>query len=392
TNFIGYGAVDGSGHVLALVAAGDSISEAAQGQDVQIALDSTPFYAESGGQVGDTGLIVGPYGRVQVNDTQRPVPGVIVHYGTVIEGRIAVGDAVETHVDRERRLDVMRNHTATHMLHRALRDVVGEHAAQAGSLVAPDRLRFDFTHGRQVSAEQLREIERRINSWVRADTPVEWNELGYQEALNEGAMALFGEKYGDRVRMVTVGCDDEPGSYCSRELCGGTHVARTGQIGIVRLVSETSVAAGTRRIEAVTGIQAERWVDEQATALRTIAGKLGVPAAQAAERVEALLDQLRQTQRELEQIQTQAARGSLEGLLQQQRQTTNGIPFVYARVDAPDANRLREMGDWLRDKIGSGVIVLGAAMADKAQLLAMVTPDLVKRGIHAGNLVKALAP
>jgi alanyl-tRNA synthetase len=336
---------------------------------------------------------------------------VIVHFGVVEHGTVEVNEMLEARVDAGRRRDIMRNHTATHLLHRALRDVLGEHAAQAGSLVAPERLRFDFTHNRQVTPEQQREIERRINAWVRADTPVEWETTDYQSAIGRGAMALFGEKYGDRVRMVTVGCADDrtegrglrtelesmdsvlsPQSsiLCSRELCGGTHVARTGEIGYFRILGESSVAGGVRRIEALTGAGAEAWADAQAAAVREIAARLGAPPAQALERVEGLLNDLKQRQHELDTLRSQSARGALEGLLGQvQRQ--NGVAYLAARVEAPDIARLREMGDWLRDKIGSGVVVLGAVLGDKPQLLAVVTPDLVQRRYHAGNLVKALA-
>jgi alanyl-tRNA synthetase len=404
TEFTGYTNYAGRGRVLALVAGGDALSQAHAGQVVQLVLDRTPFYAESGGQVGDSGLIDGPNGRVRVEDTQRPAPGVIVHYGTVVSGAIGVGEEVATQVDAERRRDIMRNHTATHLLHRALRDVLGEHAAQSGSLVAPDRLRFDFSHPRQVTPEQQREIERRVNAWVRADTPVEWEVTGYQDALARGAMALFGEKYGDRVRMVTVGCADEgmgvespspipqPPSpvMCSRELCGGTHVGRTGEIGFFKIVGESAVASGVRRIEALTGLGAEAWVEAQAAVARELAARLSVPPAQALERLDALLAEARQRQRDLDAVRAQATRGALDGLLSDVRRE-NGLAYLAARVEAPDAGRLREMGDWLRDKLGSGVIVLGAMLNDKPQILAVVTPDLVKQGYHAGNLVKALA-
>src|SRR5215217_104527 len=251
TEFTGYDHFADTGRVLALISGGDSVSSVSAGQAVQIVLDRTPFYAESGGQVGDTGWLIGPSGRVRVEDTQRPIPGVIVHFGVVDQGTVALHETLEAQVDAERRRDIMRNHTATHLLHRALRDVLGEHAAQAGSLVAPERLRFDFNHNRQVTPEQQREIERRINAWVRADTPVVWEVTDHQDAIKRGAMALFGEKYGDRVRMVTVGCLDgglgtgdwgleeeaptpnpQPPTpvMCSRELCGGIHVGRTGEI------------------------------------------------------------------------------------------------------------------------------------------------------------------
>jgi alanyl-tRNA synthetase len=414
TEFTGYADYAGRGRVLALVAGGDALSEAREGQQVQIVLDRTPFYAESGGQVGDTGALDGPNGQVRVEDTQRPAPGLIVHYGMVERGAISVGEEVAVYVDAERRRDIMRNHTATHLLHRALRDVLGEHAAQSGSLVAPDRLRFDFSHPRQVTPEQQREVERRVNAWVRADTPVEWEVTGYQDALARGAMALFGEKYGDRVRMVTVGCADQgsgigdrglgaeiqipipdprsltPGVMCSRELCGGTHVARTGEIGFFKIVGEGAVASGVRRIEALTGAGAEAWVEAQAATAREIAARLSVPPAQALERVDALLAELKQRQRDLDAVRAQTTRGALDELLGEVRRE-NGVAYLAARVEASDAGRLREMGDWLRDKLGSGVVVLGAVLNDKPQILAVVTPDLVKQGYHAGNLVKALA-
>jgi len=411
TIFTGYMNLADDGRVIALVVAGDTVSTARAGQPVQLVLDRTPFYAEGGGQVGDSGRIVGRDGTVRIDDTQRPLPGIIVHYGVVEAGAISLGDAVAAQVNSERRYDTMRNHTATHLLHRALRDVLGEHAAQAGSLVAPDRLRFDFNNMRQVTPDQLHEIERRINAWIRADTQVEWEVTNYQAAINRGAIALFGEKYGDQVRMVTVGCADQgsgvgdQGSLdaengeahhasfvmCSRELCGGTHVGRTGEIGYFRITGESGVASGVRRIEALTGANAETWVDQQAATLREIAARLGVPATQAVERVDSLLAELKQRQHDLDALQAQATRGTLEGLLAHvQRQ--NGLAYLAARVDAPDVARLREMGDWLRDKIASGVIVLGTTLNEKPQLLAIVTSDLLSKGYHAGNLVKGLAP
>ncbi len=396
TTFTGYAATSDQGRVLAITMGGDIVSRAEQGQRVQVVLDRTPFYAESGGQVGDTGQLSGPTGYIRVNDTQRPVPGLIVHIGEVVEGTVNVGDTVTAEVEAVRRHDIMRSHTATHLLHRALRDTLGEHAAQAGSLVAPDRLRFDFNHTRGLTQEQLRTIEEHINAWVRADTPVEWAVMPRQDALDQGAMALFGEKYGDEVRMVTVGCGDtaketdDVGQMCSRELCGGTHVEHTGEIGYFRIISESGVAAGVRRIEALTGRGAELWADTQAALLHDIAGRLGVPSARAVERVDSLLAELKQFQQELDVLRGQQARGALEGLLGNVQQQ-NGVPVLAARVDAPDATHLREMGDWLRDKLGSAVVVLGTVLNDKPQILVVITPDLVKQGYHAGNLVKTLA-
>ncbi|WP_174842844.1 alanine--tRNA ligase [Candidatus Oscillochloris fontis] len=394
TEFLGYTQIAASGQILALVANGDDVSSASTGSPVQIVLDRTPFYAESGGQVGDSGRLVGPHGTVRVDDTLRPAPGLIVHYGVIEAGQIAVGEAVQSEVAVTRRADIERNHTATHMLQRALRDVVGEHAAQAGSLVAPDRLRFDFTHNRALEPAQVREIESRLNAWVRADGAVAWQVMDYQAALDAGAIALFGEKYGDRVRLVTIerngATSMEFASRDSQELCGGTHVKRTGEIGYVRLVGESSIGSGIRRIEALTGRGAEVWAEQQAEVLRDLAGRLGVSVAQVSERVEQLVAENRQRQQELDALRGKMARASIESLLD----TVNrdgAVAVLTAQVEAEDTNRLREMGDWLRDKLGSGVIVLGCVIGEKPQILTMVTPDLVKAGYHAGNLVKALA-
>jgi alanyl-tRNA synthetase len=389
SEFIGYGRMAGQCRVLAMLVDGENAVAAGAEDNVRIVLDRTPFYAQGGGQVGDTGVIAGPHGRVRIEDTQRPVPGLIVHYGTLEAGTLSVGETVQAAVDAERRRDVMRNHTATHMLHRVARNVLGEHAAQAGSLVAPDRLRFDFTHPRSISPDQLRQVEVGVNDWIRADTAVDWHVLGYQEALADGAIALFGEKYGDSVRMVTTGCGDGA-PYCSRELCGGTHVTRTGEIGLFRIVQESSSASGIRRIEALTGRGADQWATAQADSLREVAARLGTPPNQVAERVDGLIAELKQVQRQLEQARTSAGKTALESLLNRVEHS-NGVAFIAARVQAQDSRALGEMGDWLRDKLGSGVVVLGTIFGDKPQLLVMVSKDLVQGGYHAGTLVKTLA-
>ena len=413
TNFTGYTKLADDATILAIVANGDEVARASAGSQVQLVLDRTPFYAESGGQVGDTGTLSGAAGTVQVDDTLRPAPGLTVHYGTVTSGTIELGQTVHAAVDASRRADIQRNHTATHLLHRALRDVVGEHAAQAGSLVSPERLRFDFTNNRAVEPAQLREIEARINAWVRADGKVSWSESSYQEALDGGVIALFGEKYGDRVRTVMIERGGDDGgqwsvvsgqtaavsgpvsavsfaSRDSRELCGGTHVSSTGQIGYVRVVGEGSVGSGMRRIEALTGRGAEQWVEQQAQILRDLAVRLGVTPALVPDRVEQLALEAKQRQQELDALRGKLARSSVEGLLTQVRHE-HGVAILAAQVEVEDVTRLREMGDWLRDKLGSGVVVLGAVIAEKPLLLTMVTPDLVAQGYHAGNLVKRLA-
>jgi alanyl-tRNA synthetase len=394
TEFLGYAELAADAKILAIVANGDSVASAVAGTRVQVVLDRTPFYADGGGQVGDSGTLSHTAGSVEVQDTQRPVPGLSVHSGVVTTGAIEVGQTVRAQVDADRRGDIQRNHTATHLLHRALRDVLGEHAAQAGSLVAPERLRFDFTHNKALDPAQLREVERRVNAWIRADGQVSWTITDYQGAIDSGAIALFGEKYGDKVRMVTIergdGSTDTFASRDSRELCGGTHVARTGEIGYARVVGESSVGSGVRRVEVLTGRGAEQWAEQQAQALRDLAVRLGVQPAMVAERVEQLLAEGRQRQQELDALRGKLARSSIEGLLDQVRRD-GPAPVLAAQVEVENPARLREMGDFLRDKLGSGVVVLGAVVGDKPQILAMVTPDLVGRGFHAGNLVKALA-
>jgi len=394
TTFVGYQHAVADGQIIALVSADDVKHEAAAGTEVQVVLDTTPFYAESGGQVGDTGWIVTPHGRMQVTDTQRPVPGVTVHFGTVVEGTIARGAVASAQIDQVRRSHVVRNHTATHLLQRALRDVVGEHAAQAGSLVAPERLRFDFTHNRAVTPEQLRDVERRINAWVRDDQAVEWQEMPYQEALDRGAVALFGEKYGDRVRLVHAASHTIPGadaytSRDSRELCGGVHVGRTGEIGLFRIIAESSVAGGVRRIEAVTGFGAEQWVDQQITLLREAASHLGVPVPQVVERVEGVLADLKQRQRDIDALKSQATGVQVEDLVRAAVQR-DGVTYVVTRVDGLEVAQMRELGDKIRDMVPNGVIVLAGASEERAQILVMMTKTVTQH--HAGNLVRELAP
>jgi len=359
----------------------DAIGE---GESAAIVLDRTPFYAEKGGQVGDTGVITGPDGQVfVVEDAQEPAPSVIVHLGKVERGQFHVGDRVEASVDAQRRLDIARNHTATHLLHKALRTVLGEHARQAGSRVGPDGLRFDFTHLTALSIQELQEVQHLVNEDIPANLPVTAKLMEYQEALDRGAVALFGEKYGDRVRMVGAGDSNH-------ELCGGTHIRSTGQIGFFHILSESSIGSGLRRIEAVTGRGAEEFARERFYLLEEIADVLQAPPERLKERALALRAQIQEQEREISQLRSRIAQQAVTSSLGQV-QEVDGIKLLSLRVEATDMEALRSMGDRYRDKIGSGVIVLGALIKSKPNFLAMVTPDLVARGLSADHLIKEVA-
>lgn len=393
TEFVGYDYSRLTGQevqVKAIVdpATGQLLEEAATGSEVEFLLDITPFYAESGGQVADTGTIETEYGRALVTDVQKPVGGtnIIAHRATVVSGTIRRGEKATASIDVERRYDVMRNHTATHLLHKALHNHVGTHATQRGSLVAPDYLRFDFNNLDKVNDAMLEAIEHEVNEAIRNDWDVQAQEMGLDEARQKGAMMLFGEKYGDEVRMVTVGED----GY-SRELCGGTHLHHTGQIGAFLITREESISAGVRRILAMTGKAAEEAIRQQRQTLRTIASRVG---ASQPEQIESRLDKIQQelsdTRAQLAAAQRQLAAGQTGDLLSQ-AQEVQGVKVLAAQVQANDTNALRDLADRLRDKLGSAVVVLAADMNGKSQLLAAVTPDVVQKGGHAGNLVRELA-
>jgi alanyl-tRNA synthetase len=344
--------------------------------------------------VSDTGVFVQPREgtdelrwEVQIEDTRQPIPGLIVHTGRVTLGSVREGDPCWAMVDFERRWDIMRNHTATHLLHSELRYVLGDHVHQAGSLVAPDRLRFDFTHPAMMTQEELAAVSHSVNAAILANYPVEIVFTDYRKAVSEGAMALFGEKYGDVVRTLRIGSPGEPFSY---ELCGGTHVHETAEIGLFHIISESSVGAGVRRIEAVTGRGAYELAEKRLGQLETIAAYLGVPADQVDRRVLSLLEEAQDAQKEVARLRRLLAQRDFEAVMATV-QHVDGVPVLAARVEAADADTLREMSDWFRQRVGSGVVVLGAAMEGRPSFVAAVTPDLVQRGLDAGRLVKAVA-
>ncbi|HHV93240.1 MAG TPA: alanine--tRNA ligase [Firmicutes bacterium] len=383
SQFVGYDRLEVETRIQALLIDGRETDRAAMGQDVELVLDVTPFYAESGGQVADTGTITSSMGAVEVADVQRPVEGLIIHKGRVTSGVLQTGDTVIATVYQRNRQGAACHHTATHLLHKALKEVLGDHVNQAGSLVEPDRLRFDFTHLSALTREELDQVEKLVNDRIRENLEVRAAEMSLDEARADGAVALFDEKYGERVRVISVG------DY-SRELCGGTHVRRTGELGLFKIVSEGAVAAGIRRIEALTGKAAVKYVAAQEAVLRKAAEKLQTSTAELPERIDKLLEENRELAREVERLKTKLAAAQSGELLGQVEEIA-GLKVLAAKVDGLDAAALRTLGDRLRDKLGSGVILLGSAYEEKALFVAMVTPDIVKQGIKAGDIVKVAA-
>jgi alanyl-tRNA synthetase len=380
--------------VAAMLRDGELVKSAKEGDQVELVLPATCFYVESGGQVSDTGFVAAyppgedePIWEVELHDVRQPVPGLIVHVGIVKQGRPRVGDAVWAVVNYERRMDIARNHTATHLLHSELRYVLGEHVQQAGSLVTPDRLRFDFTHPAMLTEDELAVVTRSVNDAILVNYPVHFVQERYRQAVSEGVIALFGEKYGDVVRVVRVGWPGEP---FSQELCGGTHLDETGEIGLFHIVSEEGVGAGVRRIEAVTGRVAVDLVERQLGILQRAAAYLNVAPDEVDRKSLGLLDELQSVRKEVARLQEKLARREFEAMLDQV-QSVAGVSLLSARVTAPNMEMLREMTDWFRDRLGSGVVVLGTVLGGRPALVAAVTPDLVERGVDADGLVRGLA-
>jgi alanyl-tRNA synthetase len=373
--------------VVALIVAGRTVEEVSPGRqpkEVEIVLERTPFYAEAGGQVSDTGRLmdIGTFEEVaRITDTFTPVTGLIVHKAMVHE-RLRVGDFVQGVVDPERRNAIRRNHTATHLLHAALRKTLGTHVKQAGSLVAPDRLRFDFTHYAALDPQDLLDIEDLVNERILANEVVETQELELDAAVNSGAVALFGEKYADKVRVLSI-------NDFSRELCGGTHVSRTGDIGLFKIVSESSVAAGTRRIEAVTGAGVLKHLREASATLALLAEALRAKPDDLLQAVEKLTESERKLRKQLESQQRKQA-AAQAGDLVENAVEVKGVPVIAARVEAADRAAMRQMVDNLRPRLGSGVIVLGSVADEKVSLVAAVSKDLTDR-LDAGKIAKAAA-
>ncbi|GAB4363375.1 MAG: alanine--tRNA ligase [Deltaproteobacteria bacterium] len=380
--FVGYDRTAAGARVTALFRGGARVTSAGEGEEVELVTDVTPFYGEAGGQVGDRGTASGEGGRLEIVTTRRPSADLVIHQAKVVAGTVREGMVLDLSVDESTRRRTQGNHTATHLLQAALRAVLGDHVRQAGSYVGPDKLRFDFTHFEGLSEEALREVEERVNAEVFAGRPVGWEVLPYEEAVSQGAMAFFGEKYADRVRMVTV-----PG--VSKELCGGTHVRNTGEIGLFRIVSEGALAAGVRRIEALTGPEAYLHLREESDRLHRIAREMKVPAAEVPDRVRRLQAQVRALEKDVQEARRRAARDLVGEVLAAAREI-GGIRAVAAEVDPMDPAALRELADAVKAKMKSGILLLGCREGDRCHLLAGVTPDLTGR-FSAAEIVRKAA-
>ncbi|MCS5635060.1 MAG: alanine--tRNA ligase, partial [Myxococcota bacterium] len=382
TRFLGYETTEAQSRVVALLVDGQPAEHASEGDEVEVVLEETPFYAESGGQVGDRGFLSTGSGRVEIQDTQKPLDNLFLHRGVVVDGEISVDSEAELCVDQELRAATVRNHTGTHLLHAALREVVGSQAMQKGSRVAPNRLRFDFTHDAPLSEDEIRRIENRVNEWIEANSPGTTEVKSYDEALESGAIAIFDEKYGDQVRVVSFG-------DCSTELCGGTHARATGDIGVLKVISETGIAAGVRRIEALTGLGALEHIRLQEKRARSAAEALKVSLEDLPGRVEKLVADNRKLEREVERLRN-ASRGSEASDLLGGALDIDGAKILGARVDGVDAKEMRGMVDDLRNRLGSGVVLLMAEHGAKVVVAIGVTKDLVGR-FKAGDLIGEVA-
>ena len=379
TEFCGYDGTELTSAVIALYTEGEAVQSASKGTDVVVILDKTVFYAESGGQVGDTGVLSKGSAKIAIADC-RKVGNHHIHIGHIVSGEFAIGDEVEGQVDQTLRQATALNHSATHLLHEALRQVLGDHVKQKGSLVDSERLRFDFSHGEAVSPEQIRKIEHIVNSEVLKNTEVTTDVMGMEDAKAKGAMALFGEKYGDSVRVVSIGAE------FSVELCGGTHVSRTGDIGLLKVSAETSVAAGVRRIESLTGMKALEFCDNQQDSITDIASIVRGSRTTVGDKVQGIVDENRRLQKDIEKLKNKLANAAGSDLMADRRQI-NGVGVLATVVDGADAKSLRGVGDQVRSKIQSGVFVLAAIEGEKAALVAGVTSDLTGY-IKAGDLLK----
>jgi alanyl-tRNA synthetase len=383
TAFKGYDTVEIASRVRAIIRNGEVVSRASQGDQVELVTTETCFYGEAGGQSGDCGSISSQSASMEVSNTLRPLPELIAHQGRIISGTISSGDEVKLRVDRNKRQATASNHTATHILHAVLREVLGKHVKQAGSLVSPERLRFDFTHFAALSREELEKVEALVNERIRQNAALSVNVVPLSDALSMGATALFGEKYGTQVRVVQI-------PEYSMELCGGTHNERTGEIGVFKIVSEGGIAAGVRRIEAVTGHEAYAYIKQQDTLLRNLSQLLKTERDSVLTKVERLLAEQKQLEKEISTLKGQLIAKDSGSIMDTVR-TIGGVRVLVTKVPEADAKALREYGDRLKDRMESGIIVVGSAAAGTAQIIAMVTKDIAKR-FPARRIIEMIAP
>jgi alanyl-tRNA synthetase len=383
SRFVGYEDLSVKSKIVALVRGDKEVSSAQAGDEVAVVLEQTPFYGEAGGQVGDTGRLLHNGMTTKITNTLKFGQNLIVHQGKVEEGTLSIGDEVEAKVNEEMRRATARNHSATHLLHGALREVLGDHVKQAGSLVAPDRLRFDFSHFAQVDQEKLKKVETLVNSYVRENYPLDTEEMSREEAMNSGAMAIFEEKYGETVRVVRVG------GGISTELCGGTHTGRTGDVGLFKIVNESAVGANLRRIEALTGEKAMEYVQRQEDELMSVASLLKTTPDQAKEKVKRLLKEQKDKDREMETLKSKLF-STRSGDLFEGVRALNGVKVFAKEMEVASPKDLRGYADQIKDKLGSAIVVLGTKQGGKAMLVCVVTKDLTGR-FKAGEIISRLS-
>ncbi len=385
--FVGYEGLSRASVVVALLEDDAPVGHASEGKKVEVVLQDTPFYPEGGGQVGDSGVITAPNGSVRVEHTHAPVAGLIVHEGVVERGGLSLGDRVEAVVEARSRADAARNHSGTHLLHAALRQTLGPHVRQAGSYVAPDRLRFDYSHVGPLSREEQMDIQSLVNDKIMDNLQVSVRESSLTQAVEDGALAFFGDRYGDVVRVVEM---SSGGDTFSVEVCGGTHVHHTGEVGPLFVIGDSGIGGGMRRIEAVTGRVAHELFVERSTLIDSLAQKLQTASVDLESRLDSFLQDWDNLRKRLESLERMNLKAEAEEALPKV-QDVDGVKVLAVRTSAASSDAIREMGDWLRDKLSSGVIVLGSVSDGRPALMAMVTRDLVDAGLHAGNIVKEAA-
>ena len=383
TEFVGYEEYESEAKILYIIRDNTLVESAQQDDQVTLILDRTPFYAESGGQVGDTGIISNDSFKMEVTSCHKTSDDKYLHIGKVISGSVMVGDRIKASIDAEKRLATARNHTATHLLHKALKKILGDHVNQAGSLVTPERLRFDFTHFSSIEPEQLDMIEDQVNGKILENIPVSVEEMPVEEAKKAGAVALFGEKYKDTVRVVSVG------AY-SKELCGGTHLKFTGQAGLLKILGESGISAGVRRIEALTGFNAISYFRNREDMLKKAADAAKSTPEELHHKIENLSDEIKLLKKDIEQLNSKLLRSSLDSIIAD-AQEVKGFKVVAAKMGDMDMNALRNASDSIKDKLGSGVVILASSKDQKVNLIVSATPDAVSSGVHSGQIIKEAA-